>query len=148
MTAKTAADLAAQYAADLADNTAGDIGAADVRGAFGDLTDTLFSANVNAQTGTGYTLALTDTGRVVTMSNGSANTLTIPTNAAVAFPAGSTVTVIQLGAGLTTIAGDTGVTLNGASAGSGDMGGQYQSAVILKLATDTWVVCGGIGAVA
>ena len=41
---------------------------------------------INTQTGTTYTLALADKGKIVEMNNASANTLTIPTNASVAFP--------------------------------------------------------------
>ena len=100
---------------------------------------------VNAQTGTSYTLALTDAqNRAVTMSNASANTVTVPTNASVAFPVGSIVNIIQIGAGATTITGDTGVTVNGTSAGSAAIQTQYQGAVLLKTATDVWVVSGDI----
>lgn len=106
------------------------------------------TTTVNAQTGTTYTLALTDRGQTVTMDNASANTLTIPTNASVAFAVGSVVTVIQKGAGVTTIAGATGVTVNGVSAGSGDMSAQWQGVAVMKIATDEWIVSGAIGTVA
>ena len=102
----------------------------------------------NAQTGTTYTLVLSDAGNTVTMSNASANTLTIPTNASVAFDVGTVVNVIMLGAGATTIAGATGVTLNGVSAGSGAINTQYQGVSLLKIATDTWVASGDIATVA
>lgn len=52
------------------------------------------------------------------MNNASSNVVTIPTNASVAFPIGATIIVDQIGAGSTTITGDTGVTVNGVSAGS------------------------------
>lgn len=103
---------------------------------------------INAQTGTSYTLVLGDAFKSVTMTNGSANTLTIPANSSVAFPVGARLDVWMGGAGTTTIAGDTGVTLNGVSAGSGDMGAQYGAASLLKIATDTWLVAGNIGEVA
>ena len=96
----------------------------------------------NAQTGTSYTLALTD--RVVTMDNASANTLTIPTNASVAFPTGSPLLVYMIGAGTTTIQGATGVTVNGTSGGSVDIQNQYQAAGLYKIGTDTWIVSGDI----
>ena len=105
-------------------------------------------SSINAQTGTSYTLALSDRGQTVTMSNASANTLTIPTNASVAFDTGSVVHVIMLGAGTTTITGDTGVTVNGVSAGSGDINNQYQGVSLLKIGTNTWVASGDIGTVA
>lgn len=105
------------------------------------------TTTINAQTGTAYTLALTDRGQTVTMDNASANTVTIPTSASVAFAVGSVVTVLQKGAGVTTIAGATGVTVNGVSAGSGDMSAQWQGVALMKIATDEWVVSGAIGAV-
>jgi|18_taG_2_1085343.scaffolds.fasta_scaffold01011_10 hypothetical protein len=101
----------------------------------------------NAQSGTTYTLVLADAGKVVSISNVSANTLTIPTNASVAFPIGTVIAVEQLGAGVTSIAGDTGVIVNGTSAGSGDMSSQYSAVSLRKVSTDTWVVMGSIGTV-
>lgn len=106
----------------------------------------------NAQTGTAYTLVAGDQDAVVSMSNASANTLTIPANATTAFPVGTKVEVWRLGAGITTIAGATGVTLqgNGGSvpAGSCDIQTQYGGATLTKIATDTWMVGGDIDAVA
>lgn len=102
---------------------------------------TLRQAVPQTQTGTTYTLAIDDLD--LTMNNASANTVTIPTNASVAFPVNTVISVIQLGAGTTTITGDTGVTVNGTSAGSVSIGTQYGGAVLLKTATDTWVVSTG-----
>ena len=48
---------------------------------------------VDARTGTTYTLVLADRGKLVTCSNTGAITVTIPTNASVAFPVGSQVDV-------------------------------------------------------
>lgn len=104
--------------------------------------------SINAQTGTSYTGVLSDEGKVVTMDNASANTFTIPANSSVAYPTGTIINVIQKGAGTTTIAGDTGVTLNGVSAGSGDVGNQYGAVALIKIATDTWIASGNIGTVA
>jgi hypothetical protein len=101
---------------------------------------------INTQTDD-YTLALSDKGKIVEMNKATANTLTIPTNASVAFPTGSRVDIVQYGAGTTTIAGDTGVTVNGASAGSGDMSEQYGAVTLYKRGTDEWIVIGAIGAV-
>jgi hypothetical protein len=101
-------------------------------------------AVVNDQSGTTYTLVLDDAGYAVDMSNASANTVTIPTNASVAFPVGATITINQLGAGTTTIEGDTGVTVNGTSGGSVDINNQYSGCVIRKTATNTWIAQGDI----
>jgi hypothetical protein len=103
---------------------------------------------VNAQTGTSYTLAATDAGAIVTMTNAAANLLTIPTNTSVSLPVGTIINVIQGGAGVTSIKGATGVTLNGVSAGEGAMTAQYQGVALTKVATDTWYASGAIGGVA
>ena len=106
------------------------------------------TVEINAQTGTTYTGVLGDDGKKITMSNASANTFTIPTNASVAYPVGTILSVTQLGAGITTIEGDTGVTLNGVVAGSGAINDQYSGVTLLKIATDTWIAEGNIETVA
>lgn len=116
------------------------------------LTAPLVSHAYNAQTGTTYTLVAADQSAAVSMSNAAANTLTIPANATVAFPTGTKIEVWRLGAGVTTIAGATGVTLQGnggsVSAGSCDIQTQYGGATLTKIATNTWMVGGDIDAVA
>lgn len=103
---------------------------------------------INAQTGTSYTLVLGDRAKTITMSNAAANTLTIPLNSAVAFPIGTAVIVRQLGAGVTSVAAATGVTLDGVSAGSADASAQYKAIILTKIGTDAWVCDGSVGAVA
>ena len=107
---------------------------------------------VNTQTGTAYTLVIADLASIVTMDNAAANTLTVPLNATVAFPIGAMLMVVQLGAGVTTIAGVAGVTLTGnggsVDTGSGDIQTRYNGATLTKIATDQWVVAGDITAIA
>jgi hypothetical protein len=98
----------------------------------------------NAQTGTTYTLALTDVAKVVSLTNGSAITLTIPTNATTAFPTGTQILLYQGGAGQVTVGG-AGVTIR--SQGSKlKINGQYGVAGLLKIATDEWVLFGNLAA--
>lgn len=104
--------------------------------------------SVNAQTGTSYTLVLSDAGRKVTMSNASANTLTIPTNASVAFPTGTIIGVSMIGAGTTTVDGDTGVTVNGVSGGGAAINGRYTGVTLTKIGPDAWLMEGNHGTVA
>jgi len=101
----------------------------------------------NPQTGTTYTLVIGDRGLLVSMTNASANTLTIPTNSSVAFAVDTVILVKMGGAGTTTISAATGVTLNGTSAGSADISGQYKWAGLRKSATDAWELFGAHGAV-
>lgn len=98
---------------------------------------------INTQTGTSYTLVLADAGQLVTLSNASAITLTVPTNASVAFAVGDCIDLAQLGAGQVTIAG-AGVTLQ--STPGLKISARYGGAKLVKLATDTWLVTGNLSA--
>jgi hypothetical protein len=97
----------------------------------------------NAQTGTAYTLVLGDQSNLVSMTNASANTLTIPTNASVAYPVGCSIRLYQGGAGQTTIAPTGGVTLRSAGAAT-KLRVQYSWATLFKKGTDEWVLYGDI----
>ena len=104
---------------------------------------------VNAQTGTTYTFVLTDSNNtLVTASNASAQTYSIPTNASVAYPIGTQINIIQIGAGQVTInavtSGTTTVLSTGATAASPKLRAQYSSATAIKVATDTWYVVGDL----
>lgn len=103
--------------------------------------------DLNAQSGTSYTLILTDAGKLVTCDNASPVMVTIPTNAAVAFPVGTTVAVSQLGVGVVTIKAATGVTINGVSGGGINLSERYGSAALVKLGTDSWLVSGAVESV-
>lgn len=106
----------------------------------------LINLSLNAQTGTTYTFVLADNGKLVTASNASAQTYSIPTNASVAYPIGAQINIIQIGAGQVTIQGAGGVTVasTGATATAPKLRAQYSSATLIKVATDTWYVVGDI----
>lgn len=99
----------------------------------------------NNQSGTTYTPVITDAGDVVTLTNGSAITVTVPTNASVAFPIGTQITFAQTGAGKVTFAGAVGVTLNSADSFL-SLRTQYSSGTLIKTATNTWLLIGDIAA--
>jgi len=108
----------------------------------------LVAYTLNTQTGTTYTTVLSDSYQVlVTMSNASANAFKIPTNASVAHPVGTVITVLNIGAGTCTISavtsGTTTVLSAGATAAQPTLG-QYKSAACIKTATDTWYIMGSI----
>jgi hypothetical protein len=102
---------------------------------------------LNAQTGTTYTFVLTDAAlKLVTASNAAAQTYTIPLNSSVAYPTGSQINVIAIGAGQVTIVGAGGVTVasTGATATQPKLRVQYSAATLMKVATDSWYVVGDI----
>ena len=112
------------------------------------LTAPVINLGFNAQTGTTYTFALTDNGKLVTASNASAQTYSIPTNATTAFPTGTQINIIQIGAGQVTIqaasSGTTTVSSVGATATAPKLRVQYSSATLIKANTDLWYVVGDI----
>jgi hypothetical protein len=91
-----------------------------------------------------YTLVLADRGKLVEMNNGSANNLTVPLNATVAYPTGTQINILQTGAGQTTVVATGGVTIN-ATPGL-KLRAQWSSATLIKRATDTWVLVGDLSA--
>jgi hypothetical protein len=95
-----------------------------------------------------YTAVLTDQYQVlVPMNKATAVAFKIPTNASVAFPVGTAITILNKGAGAVTISavtsGTTTVLSAGAVAASPTLA-QYKTAVCIKTATDTWYVVGAI----
>lgn len=70
------------------------------------------SSSINAQTGTTYTFVAGDAANTVTLNNAAAITATVPPNSVVAFPIGTQIDVVQLGAGKVTLAQGAGVTIN------------------------------------
>lgn len=103
--------------------------------------DTVTTVPENAQTGTTYTLVLGDAGRMVTLSNAAAIALTIPTAAAVAFPVGTRIDILQYGAGQVTVGGS--VTIR-SSGGKLKLAGQYSGATLWKRATNEWALIGDV----
>lgn len=102
----------------------------------------LSSTPINAQVGTSYSLILTDQGGVVTMANASANSVTIPLNATIAFPIGATMLVRWLGTGITSIAAAGGVTIQKKASIGLALSEQYATALLHKVAVNTWAVTG------
>ena len=105
--------------------------------------------NFTITTNTGdYTAVLNDQYQTLELMNkATAIAFKIPTNASVAFPIGTVITVLNIGAGLCTISavtsGTTTVTSAGAVSASPTLA-QWKSAACIKIATDSWVICGAV----
>jgi hypothetical protein len=107
------------------------------------LTAPVINLATSAQTAS-YTLVLADNGKLVEISNASANNLTVPLNSSVAFPIGSQINILQTGAGQTTIVATGGVTVNGTPGLK--LRAQWSAATLIKRGTDTWVAVGDLSA--
>jgi hypothetical protein len=89
-----------------------------------------------------YTLVLGDKAKVVEMTVGSANNLTVPANADVAYPVGTQIHIVQVGSGQTTVVASAGVTINTAT--TLKLRAQWSAATLIKRAENTWVLAGDL----
>jgi hypothetical protein len=102
---------------------------------------------INAQTGTTYTTVLADgNNALVTLSNTSAITVTIPPNSSVAYPVGTVLNFSSLNTGIATFSAGSGVTIvsTGATASAPVIRAQYSSATAIQTSANTWLVAGDI----
>jgi hypothetical protein len=97
---------------------------------------------INAQTGTTFTPALTDAGKLITANNAAAISLTIPTDASVNFPIGTQLLVMQLDLGQVTVAAVTPGTTTVNSKNGTKTSGQYAIISLIKVAANSWIVGG------
>ena len=99
-----------------------------------------FDANLNDQTGTTYTLAASDNGKVVALNNGSAITLTVPTSLGDGFNC----LIVQKGAGQVTIAAAGGVTLQNGSSQYKTYA-RYSIITLVNIGSELYIVSGDTG---
>lgn len=90
-----------------------------------------------------YTIALTDAGKLVTLTADTALTVTLPADSAAAFPIGTEIELAQLGAGAVTVAAAEGVTVHSLD-GSVKLAGQYAAVCLKKIAAGTWLLGGAL----
>jgi hypothetical protein len=116
----------------------GSTGAAGATGASGTNL-----AGFNAQTGTTYTLVIGDKDKIVTASNASAITVTVPPSV---FSANDIINVQQIGAGQVSFAQGSGVTITstGATSTAPKLRAQYSAASVICTASNTFTVIGDI----
>ncbi len=92
-------------------------------------------------TGTSYSLNAADAGALVKTTNSSAVTITVPSNASVAYAARTVISIVQYGAGQVTIQGAAGVTIN-SRASVDTTASQYAIATLIRMAADEWLLFG------
>ena len=101
--------------------------------------------SINAQTGTAYNVGTADVGKLVTLNNASAQTITIPANASVAFAIGDQINFLNLSTGTATfVAGGTAVIRS--AGGKLKLTTQYAVCTVLKWDTDAWIMVGNVSA--
>ena len=92
-----------------------------------------------------YTLVLTDAGKVIEINSGSSENVTIPPNSGVAFPIGTQVVIVRLGAGAVVIVEGSGVTTR-SDEDKAKIKSQYSSCVLIKHETNEWYILGNLSA--
>ncbi len=100
-----------------------------------------YSATMNAQTGTTYTLAATDNGKVITLDNGSAITVTIPAGLVDGFNC----LLVQKGAGQVTVTKAGGGSLNNRSTQT-KTAGRHAIVTIVHIGSEVYILSGDTGA--
>jgi len=100
---------------------------------------------LNTQSGTAVTAALTDVGKLISFTSGTAVAFTIPANATVAFSVGDQINIYQAGTATVTITPAATVTVrsSGAKLKTSD---QYSVATCIKIDTNEWIALGNLKA--
>lgn len=129
-----------------ADGATGPTGPAGADGATGPTgpagADAPAVVAINQQSGN-YTLVLSDKDKMVELTSSSAVTITIPAEASVNFPVGTTLMLVQIGTGQVTVS-NSGITL--VSASGTKTRARYSVASLVKRGSDSWLLSGDLTA--
>jgi len=117
----------------------GATGATGATGTNGTNGDWSTAQTLNAQTGTSYTLVAGDVGKLVTLENGAAVALTVPSG--LGLTAGQRIDLAQLGAGQVTVTGSS-ATVN--STPTAKLRTQYSAATLICTASNVYLLVGDL----
>ena len=98
---------------------------------------------INPQAGTTYTFVLADPGKLVTSSNTSAQTFTVPPTLSPDFPVGTQIMVQNINTANCTLAQGSGVTITSKDSNK-EIDGRYAAATLIKTATNAWTLIGAL----
>ena len=104
-----------------------------------------YYSEVNSQAGTSYTIQLSDAADLIRTTSDSAVTVQIPLASTTDFPIGSSVEILQVGAGQVTVTGVSGVTIRTPALAKTRT--QYSLISAIHVTTDEWVVVGDLAVV-
>lgn len=116
-----------------------------ITNAAGSVTIASAGTTLKNETGTTYSLILTDSQKHITFTNAAAVTVTVPTNASIAFTVGTVISFSQNGAGQVTFQGAAPPTLRSADSALTTVK-QYSVGCMVKIATDEWIFGGDLEA--
>ena len=110
-------------------------------------SNVVYNQSTNSQSGSAYTLAISDSGKFVEMTSSAANTITVPSSATVGWAIGSRIDIVQYGTGQTTISPASGVTINfysPTSAATRTIKARYGAATLAYRAANEWLLIGNL----
>lgn len=105
------------------------------------LSNPISTIGTNVRTGS-YTLVLSDQSKLIEYNSGAKGTITVPTNASVAFPIGTYIVILQTNSGQVEVVGASGVTVN--STPGNTTRTNWSMATLIKRGTDSWVLAGDL----
>ena len=131
------------------DNAASGLSAENVQ----DAIDELASAGgglvpLNTQSGTSYSLVVSDAGKVVRTTNSAEVTISIPTNAVQAIPVGATIAIRQAGLGQVVLEASSNVVLNVPDGSDAATSRRGATIMLHKVGVDEWDLTGDLDEVA
>jgi hypothetical protein len=91
-----------------------------------------------------YVLQLSDLAKLIKVDSSTGTTLTVPTEANVAFTTGDRIDVTRYGTGTVTFASQAGVSLR--STPGLNLRAQYSTATLTKIGTNEWLITGDLAA--
>jgi hypothetical protein len=109
----------------------------------GTLVGLVAPLTINPQAGTTYTFVLADAGKLVTSSNTSAQTFTVPPTLSPDFPVGTQIMVQNINTANCTLAQGSGVTITSKDSNK-EIDGRYAAATLIKTATNAWTLIGAL----
>jgi hypothetical protein len=102
----------------------------------------LLTTNTAVGGGT-YTLSLDDISKSLTFNSAATYTVSVPPYSSIAFPIGTKIDILRLGAGAVTISPGSGVTINSKNSNK-NIAAQYSGATLVKVDTNTWILIGDL----
>lgn len=110
---------------------------------FNGTSNILLNSTYNNTALTSYQFGLDDNQKIVIATSASTQTLTVPTNATIAFSTGTRIDVIRGGTGKVRIIGAGGVTVNSINSMQ-YIASQWGAVTLLKTGLNTWILIGNL----
>ena len=99
---------------------------------------------INARTGATYTPVSADAGKLITLDNATAVTVTLPADSAATLPIGTILNFLGIGAGIVKYTNGTGATVNGGTGATLESRATWSAMSAIKIAANSWALMGDL----